>query len=277
MLGLLRAGLSDQQIAERLDLTLAGAKYHVSEILTKLGVESRADAAAWETVEPSRPWWQRIVALSLAAKLAGGTVIVAAAIGVGVLAWGVASAGSDEGGSIVPPGSSPTATDAPTQATVFDDLNLPPPQTPPTLTHEQALVLASAMSTEGKVAAVDLQTTTVDGAQGLFSGELAGTHDQTAWFARVRLFGNQFVGTRHGNETGEKPIVACRERLGYYLDPGSAPDESTPQAAGQSAGPALPDDQCAGEFTRDLAIMLAANALFDELQGETPEHFTTSR
>jgi DNA-binding NarL/FixJ family response regulator len=33
VLDLIRSGLSDQDIADRLDLTLAGAKYHVSEIL----------------------------------------------------------------------------------------------------------------------------------------------------------------------------------------------------------------------------------------------------
>ena len=53
---LLREGLSNQAIAERLSISLAGAKYHVSEILSKLGVASREEAAAW--TREQRPWWQ---------------------------------------------------------------------------------------------------------------------------------------------------------------------------------------------------------------------------
>ena len=44
VLALLREGLTNQQIAERLSITLDGAKYHVSEILGKLGVATRQDA-----------------------------------------------------------------------------------------------------------------------------------------------------------------------------------------------------------------------------------------
>src|SRR6185503_10082036 len=71
VLGLVRRGYSDQQIADALDLTLAGAKYHVSEILTKLGVTSREEAAAWQPTTTREPWWRRALALSLALKLAG--------------------------------------------------------------------------------------------------------------------------------------------------------------------------------------------------------------
>jgi len=41
VLSLLRERLSNEEIAQRLGVTLAGAKYHVSEILGKLGVSSR--------------------------------------------------------------------------------------------------------------------------------------------------------------------------------------------------------------------------------------------
>ena len=52
---LLRQGLSNRQVAERLGISLDGAKYHVSEILGKLGVSDRQQAAAWK---PSRrAWW----------------------------------------------------------------------------------------------------------------------------------------------------------------------------------------------------------------------------
>src|SRR5216683_7119186 len=90
VLDLVRRGLPDQQIADALDLTLAGAKYHVSEILTKLGVASREEAAAWQPPETRQARWRRALALSLAAKIAGAAVLLAAVAGLGLLAYGVA-------------------------------------------------------------------------------------------------------------------------------------------------------------------------------------------
>jgi DNA-binding CsgD family transcriptional regulator len=64
VLGLIRLGLTNEEIAERLGITLDGAKYHVSQILSKLGVATREEAA-------------------------GAAVVVAAVAGLAVLAWGV--------------------------------------------------------------------------------------------------------------------------------------------------------------------------------------------
>ncbi len=47
VLALLRDGLTNEQIAARLDISLDGVKFHVSEILGKLGVTSRNEAARW--------------------------------------------------------------------------------------------------------------------------------------------------------------------------------------------------------------------------------------
>lgn len=47
MLGLLVRGQTNAQIAESLGISLAGAKWHVSEVISKLGVESREDAAEY--------------------------------------------------------------------------------------------------------------------------------------------------------------------------------------------------------------------------------------
>jgi Tol biopolymer transport system component/DNA-binding CsgD family transcriptional regulator len=47
VLELLREGFTNQQIAERLGIGVYGARYHVSEILSKLGVSSREEAARW--------------------------------------------------------------------------------------------------------------------------------------------------------------------------------------------------------------------------------------
>jgi DNA-binding CsgD family transcriptional regulator len=92
VLDLLRERLTNEQIAEHLGITLDGAKYHVSEILSKLGVRTREEASAWTAAE-ARPWWQRLIALPVGAKAAGALTIVAAAAGLAVLAWGVVQTG----------------------------------------------------------------------------------------------------------------------------------------------------------------------------------------
>lgn len=51
VLALLREGLSNEQIALRLGISVDGVKFHVSEILSKLGVSSRNEAAQWEGVQ----------------------------------------------------------------------------------------------------------------------------------------------------------------------------------------------------------------------------------
>jgi DNA-binding CsgD family transcriptional regulator/catechol 2,3-dioxygenase-like lactoylglutathione lyase family enzyme len=65
VLFLLRHGLSNRKIAERLGISVAGAKFHVSEILSRLGVRSREEAAAWRPVGgarvPERVRFTRIV------------------------------------------------------------------------------------------------------------------------------------------------------------------------------------------------------------------------
>jgi DNA-binding CsgD family transcriptional regulator len=48
VLALIRQDLTNEQIGQRLSISESGARYHVSEILSKLGVESREEAAAWQ-------------------------------------------------------------------------------------------------------------------------------------------------------------------------------------------------------------------------------------
>jgi len=56
VLELLRQGLTNEQIAGRLGISADGAKFHVSEILGKLGVGSRDEAARWQREEqPAAP------------------------------------------------------------------------------------------------------------------------------------------------------------------------------------------------------------------------------
>jgi DNA-binding CsgD family transcriptional regulator len=85
VLDLLRLGLTNEEIARRLGITLDGAKYHVSQILSKLGVATREEAAAWRP-EKRRGGWGR---WPVWAKIGGAATVVAAIAGLAVLSWGV--------------------------------------------------------------------------------------------------------------------------------------------------------------------------------------------
>jgi dipeptidyl aminopeptidase/acylaminoacyl peptidase/DNA-binding CsgD family transcriptional regulator len=118
VLALLRENLTNEAIAARLGVTHAAAKYHVSEILSKLGVASREEAAAWEPArelaEAGKPrlrrWWGaglgwlRPVTVGKAALIGAAVAVVA---GLGVLAWGVLRTSGDETALVV--AASPTA------------------------------------------------------------------------------------------------------------------------------------------------------------------------
>jgi DNA-binding CsgD family transcriptional regulator len=106
VLDLLRQGLTNEQIASRLSVTHDTAKFHVSEILGKLGVQSRHEAARWagrqrvlRTLGLPATLLRKLTSVP-AWKLAGGAIIAAAAVGLGALAAGVfltdPSAGPEE-------------------------------------------------------------------------------------------------------------------------------------------------------------------------------------
>jgi DNA-binding CsgD family transcriptional regulator len=81
VLGFLRMGLTNDQIAQRLGITERGARYHVSEILSKLGVGSREEAAAWRG--------ERLPALlSVPSSLARPGVYFARSVGTVVFGFG---------------------------------------------------------------------------------------------------------------------------------------------------------------------------------------------
>jgi DNA-binding CsgD family transcriptional regulator len=59
VLELIEAGLTNEEIAERLGISFGTAKYHVGEIISKLGVETREQAvvAARRKRAPALPFW----------------------------------------------------------------------------------------------------------------------------------------------------------------------------------------------------------------------------
>ncbi|HEY8173665.1 MAG TPA: helix-turn-helix transcriptional regulator, partial [Dehalococcoidia bacterium] len=96
VLDLVRVGRTNGEIAALLGISVAGVKYHVSEILGKLNVSDRTQAANWEPgarhgtargmggVPPMR--WLPMNVVQAAASV---VAVVAVGVGVGLLTWGV--------------------------------------------------------------------------------------------------------------------------------------------------------------------------------------------
>ncbi len=103
VLSLIRDGLSNEDIAGRLGISVDGVKFHVAQILSRLGVSTRQEAAAWDGEQ--RPWWQRALAplawvgrrissatsrLGLVSAVLSGALLLVAIGGLtalGVLVW----------------------------------------------------------------------------------------------------------------------------------------------------------------------------------------------
>lgn len=99
VLKLVRVGLTNEEIAERLGISANGVKYHVSEAISKLGVSSRDEAAAVALADGGRrSGLMRLFAPLTLAKGAGAVLVAAAVAGLGVLAWGVIEGGGDDNG-----------------------------------------------------------------------------------------------------------------------------------------------------------------------------------
>jgi DNA-binding CsgD family transcriptional regulator len=122
---LMAAGRTNFEIAQHLGVSLEGAKYHVSEILGKLGVDSREDAvAAWRHEQRPLVRFRRALAPIAAASwlrpaLALGVLVLA--LGIGILLVLLATSGdSDPDDDPVP-----AVTDPDPTATPFPPDNVP--------------------------------------------------------------------------------------------------------------------------------------------------------
>lgn len=83
VLELIRQGLTNQAIASQLGISVDTVKFHVSEILSKLGVSSRREAAQW----PGQPRVPQRVMLPTGGLVSGRLLRIfgASVVGVGVL------------------------------------------------------------------------------------------------------------------------------------------------------------------------------------------------
>ncbi|MDP9237773.1 MAG: LuxR C-terminal-related transcriptional regulator [Chloroflexota bacterium] len=102
---LLATGLTNEEIAQQLGITPYGVKYHVAEILLRLGVENRYEAASLHLRTESNgrlAAWAPVIFLrklpfAWLPKAAAGAVLTATAAGIALLAWGVLSTSTDAG------------------------------------------------------------------------------------------------------------------------------------------------------------------------------------
>lgn len=121
MCSLVCRGLTNEEIGNELGITLDGVKFHVSSILNKLGVRSRYDVSAvydrQVEVRERRPGilavfsWLRLGVASELPKLLGATTLVASAVGVAILTWGVMRTYGSDSNSV--PSSNQLARSAP--------------------------------------------------------------------------------------------------------------------------------------------------------------------
>ena len=101
VLELIREGLSNVEIGSRLGISIDGVKYHVTEILGKLELENRHQAAAW--TPDQRPWWESAVVLLSVPRprvdwlspVVTGALAVVIAVAVGLLVWALLAARGD--------------------------------------------------------------------------------------------------------------------------------------------------------------------------------------
>lgn len=107
VLALIREGLTNEQIAARLGIGFETAKTHVSQIISKLGVSTREEAAQWREGERRR-WWSTIPVLLKAALV---TAAVAVLAGLVLLAAEFFGSGGSEPSNVLATGE-PTVTPA---------------------------------------------------------------------------------------------------------------------------------------------------------------------
>jgi Tol biopolymer transport system component/DNA-binding CsgD family transcriptional regulator len=136
VLDLLRQGLTNEQIAQRLDISFATAKYHVAEIISKLGVQTREQAAAWQPPLDERTRWQRAFAPLAAVvlrrvgplTLTKAAIVAAASAAMIWLAMFVWASGDDDEHAAV---AEPTTTVSSTPRPTVTQVRSPPPTSPP--------------------------------------------------------------------------------------------------------------------------------------------------
>ena len=196
VLELIRRGHTNREIADALAISLAGVKFHVSEILGKLGLSSREEAARWRPHRALLPWFGSL-RRALGSGIVRPALLGGCAVGVAVTAVLVFSAlqPSDAPVALLPPGATPAPTAAsPFPATSVDLRVLP--------SIEEAQALATfpilqpaTLPNDYRLAEVRYYKPDLACPQNLDPGQCARAH-------------NDFVEVRYTKDTGESLTIA---------------------------------------------------------------------
>lgn len=249
VLALLRQSLSNEQIAERLDISVPGVKYHVSEILSKLHVSSREEAAAWQPEQGRRRAW---LALPLGAKIAAGAITLATIAAIVVLAYGVAQTGSGEPDTFAP---------------AFDLDDLQPGDDP-----ERDLVLLDSR-VPGDIARIMIRPSTGADAETEFDF-VAGTplDNVIGWLIVATTWSETYPGFVGGPAGRPDPPPGCYEKT-VWTNAGEPATPNIPETIETAA--LLDDSECTVEtISRDTAIAIAGSAEFRSRNADTTPPLT---
>lgn len=229
VLEMLRQSLSNEEIAERLDISVAGVKYHVSEILSKLGVSSRQEAARWRPREERRLRW---AALPLVAKASGLAVAAAAIVALGLLAYGVTQTSGDDPAS-------------------FDPVDPRPGDDP-----ERDLILLDA-GLPGRIAKVEVRP--ADGGdleEGFSFTPPSPVSEVDAWLITVTTWSERFPGFLSGPAGRPDPPPGCYQSTTWSTEVSDL--GNYPSAANKID--LVDDSECEIEsIDRDTAIVIAGS------------------
>ena len=259
VLDLLRERLTNEQIAERLGITLDGAKYHVSEILSKLGVATREEAAAWRAARAPR--WPRLILPQAAAKIAAIAILVAAAAGLAALAWGVAET-DRPGGDTAP----------------ADWSTLPAPEGEAALTRDAALLFAfrAPLGPDVMPAEATVVLTTFEGAREATDdrgeyGPEGPAADTATCLIRLRGMFTERTGVFSSGPgfpppaQTAPPTIECREIVVFFADDGpsyvnsdGSPGLVQIAPGNRSSSGSCPSGGPGGSISRDYALVAAA-------------------
>ena len=241
VLDLIRLGLTNEEIAERLGITVAGAKYHVSQILSKLGVATREEAAAFALEE--RRW---SAAWPLWTKIAGAATVVAAVVGPAVLALGVVRTGGHPQEDLI-------------------SSKLPKPNGESRLDRDAALLEAlRVIGDEIRGVDVEVSLTTLAGARRVTEhtgySPFDPPDDTATWVVAFRGMFTQCAGAVSCGPvpplgaTPIPPTIACREIIVWFYD-------ASPSIRGTRGAPSpgpCPTPPTSAPLSRDEALVKAA-------------------
>jgi len=270
VLELLRQKLTNDQIAERLGISPDGAKYHVSQILSKLDVDSREEAALWKPQE-ARLWWRILAPIPFAAKAVGVVVIATTVAGLGVLTWAVVNSAAED--------------------SQLASADLKPPVAAPALTREQILIRAGQMPPVETITDVTAQPSTAGDVRTFLEGLPADDRtemfesepDATTWLVTTRgvlsqymvlglfdIFSNDFEFPDPA-EIGDVTYT-CRDIYMAFVE--------NSESSALVVGPPLPDPHCptSESLSEDHLLMSAASAsphIVDGTARDVAVHQTT--